>query len=358
MRWMSDGIPHRVRTRWNSRHGLEYSAISDKYKSNSVMPTVYFTKSRWSNFFIGAILLAVMFVLNLAVGWILFGNFGALFATGLLVFSLLTFPSIASQAVMRSYGAREISLHEAPELWQLFQRLTAAAGIKHVVELFYLPSSVPNAFAFGTDSNAAVCVSDGILRMMTARELAGILAHELAHIKNRDTSFMSLALVIRRVNGLLARIGLLVLFFGLPSFLMGGGGRGLLWAGVLLMAAPFVALLLELALSRAREFNADLTAAEITRDPLGLASALQKIESAIRRGHWWQSEIDPRTILREPTWLRTHPGTDERIKRLREIQKQIPPDVKPLLANREIHVVADSPRRRKKVSQVLLGSWR
>lgn len=322
------------------------------------MPTVYFTMNRWSNFFVGATLLAVMFVLNLAVGWILFGKFGALFATGLLVFSLLTFPSLASRAVMHSYGAREISLHEAPELWQLFQRLTEAAGIKHVVELFYLPSSAPNAFAFGTDDNAAVCVSDGILRMMTARELAGILAHELAHIKNRDTSFMSLAMAIRRVNGLLARFGVLVLLLGLPSFLIWGGGRGFLWAGVLLLATPLVGLLLQLALSRTREFNADLTAAEITRDPLGLASALQKLESVSRRGHWWQSDIDPRTILREPTWLRTHPHTEERIKRLHEIQREIPRDMQPLLAESQIRIADHPPHPRKKASQVLLGTWR
>ncbi|MBX3416106.1 MAG: M48 family metalloprotease [Pirellulaceae bacterium] len=321
------------------------------------MPSLYFTKNRWSNWFLGSFLLSAMFMMNLAVGWILFGEMGAWFAGGLLLYSLWTFPSVASKAVMRSYGAREISLYEAPELWRLFQRLTEAAGIRHVVELYYLPSSVPNAFAFGTDSNAAICVSDGLLRMMAPRELAGILAHELAHIRNRDTSFMSLALAIRRVNGLLARFGLIVIFFGLPTWVMLGGSLHYVLAGLLLLLTPLLALLLQLALSRTREFNADLTAAEITRDPMGLAAALHKVESIVERGSWWQRGLDPRRIAREPTWLRTHPETAERIRRLQQIHQRLPENTQPLLSSEPVSISRRNSTHRPSLLQVLFGSW-
>jgi heat shock protein HtpX len=285
------------------------------------MSTPYFFTNRVSNWLLGLMLIGVMFALNLIVGWVLLGRTGLWLAFGLLVYGFLTFPAISSRRVMRAFGARAISLYEAPELWRMFQTLTEAAGLKNMVELYYLPSRNPNAFAVGGGNNSAICISDGLLRMMSGRELAGVLAHELTHIRNHDTKIMNLAQMIGRVNSTLSRIGLLLVLLGLPTFFFGSGSFRFLLAGGLLLLAPVIAVLLQLALSRSREFNADLGAAEITRDPMGLASALRKLEEMMQRGSWWNRRVRRGPELLEPTWLRTHPHTAERIARLEEIRR-------------------------------------
>lgn len=270
---------------------------------------------------LGLLLIVVMFALNLLVGWVLLGRTGIWLAFGLLVYGFLTFPVISSRRIMRAYGARVITLYEAPELWRMFQTLTEAAGLRNMVELYYLPSQNPNAFAVGGGNNSAIGVSDGLLRMMDARELAGVLAHELTHIRNHDTKIMNLAQMIGRVNFMLSRIGLLLVLLSLPTFFFGNGSFRFLLAGGLLLLGPIFALLLQLALSRSREFNADLGAAEITRDPMGLASALRKLEEMLQRGSWWNRRVARQPVLVEPSWLRTHPHTTERIARLEEIHR-------------------------------------
>ncbi len=293
------------------------------YHPRAFMSTPYFLKNRLSNWLLGISLIGVMFGLNLFVGWILMGRTGLWVAFGLLVYGFLTFPAISSRRLMRAFGAQAITLYEAPELWRLFQSLTEAAGLKNMVELYYLPSQNPNAFAVGGSGNSAICISGGLLRMMDGRELAGILAHELTHIRNHDTKIMNLAQLIGRVNSLLSRLGLLLVFLGLPTLFSGIGSFRFLLAGGLLLAAPIFALLLQLALSRSREFNADLGAAEITRDPMGLASALRKLEEMLHHGNWWSRRIRGKNVGLDPTWLRTHPHTDERIERLEEIERMM-----------------------------------
>ncbi|MEZ6092897.1 MAG: zinc metalloprotease HtpX [Pirellulaceae bacterium] len=282
------------------------------------MPTAFVYKSSWKNLFQGVAIVATMFLIVMLVGWLLLDRFGIYLAIGFLIYSVVTFRGLPTAWVMRQFRAQAITMYEAPQLVQLFEELTRKAGIRNVVSLYYLPTSTPNAFATGHGSDAAVCVSDGILRLMNRRELMGVLAHELSHIRNQDTRIMGLAQTMGRVTAFFSRIGVLTLLFALPAISLGLSSLGIVLSGALLVVAPLINTLLQLGLSRSREFNADLGSADITGDPMGLASALQKLENTMR-GSWLGRQVDPRSTVQEPNWLRTHPATGERITRLKQI---------------------------------------
>jgi len=158
-----------------------------------------------------------------------------------------------------------------------------------------------------------IAISDGMLRSLDLRELAGVLAHEISHIRNRDLWLMSLADLIGRLTRLMTLLGLALLVVGLPLWL--GAAAQLPWALLLLLLfAPQLTMLLQLALSRAREFDADLDAAGLTGDPAGLASALLKLER--RQRGVWEQILMPGRRLPEPSLLRSHPPTAQRVARL------------------------------------------
>jgi heat shock protein HtpX len=195
----------------------------------------------------------------------------------------------------------------------LLQRLAARAGLAHLPRLYYIRSSLLNAFAVGSRESAAIGITDGLLRTLNQRELAGVLAHELSHIRNNDLWIMSLADLMSRLTSLMSWLGQFLLILNLPVLMM--GGVAVPWLLVLtLIFAPTVMALLQLALSRAREYDADLDAASITGDPQGLASALAKLERY--QGRYWEEILLPGRRIPEPSLLRTHPPTKERIARL------------------------------------------
>jgi heat shock protein HtpX len=169
-----------------------------------------------------------------------------------------------------------------------------------------------NAFAAGQRSEAAIAVTDGLLRGLTGRQLTGVLAHEMSHIRSDDVRIMTLADTVGRLTHGVAYAGLALVVLGLPM-LASGSALPLLIAAVL-MAIPTVVTLLQLALSRAREYDADLEAATLTGDPGGLASALQTL--AKREGRIWERILVPHGRTPDPLLLRTHPPTDERVRRL------------------------------------------
>jgi heat shock protein HtpX len=173
-----------------------------------------------------------------------------------------------------------------------------------------------NAFSVGDRDHAVIALTDGILRRLDLRELAGVLAHEISHIRNRDLWLMSLADLVGRLARVMTLLGLSLVIIGLPIWL-GGGAQppGLLI--LLLLFAPQLTVLLQLALSRAREFDADLDAAGLTGDPKGLISALAKLEHH-QRG-FWEQILMPGQRLPEPSLLRSHPPTEERIARLQAL---------------------------------------
>ena len=201
--------------------------------------------------------------------------------------------------------------------------LARRAGLNTVPELYYVPTRVMNAFTVGDRSHSAIAITDGLLRALDLRELAGVLAHEVSHVRNNDMRVMMLADMVSRMASTFQTFALFSLIFLFTGMIT--------WTTVLvLMATPTIMTMLQLALSRTREFDADLGALELTGDALGLASALEKMDN------YQQSFLDrvfiPGRRVPDPSILRTHPNTSERVRRLLELAEVPPvvPEVEPL----------------------------
>ncbi len=264
-----------------------------------------------------AVLLAAMTALLVALGALIYGWPGALSALAACVGIGLVGPRLSPALVLRMSNARPLPRQAALGIHQVFEELSRRADLPAVPQLHYVPSRMLNAFAVGNDDNAAVAVTDGLLRVLTPRELAGVLAHEISHIRHQDTRVMGLADFVSRVLGMVSQVGQLLLLLAIPASLLGASiGLGPLQLAAMIFA-PFVSTLMQLALSRSREFTADLGAVELTGDAAGLASALQKLER-IQRGGLWRT-IVPGKRAPVPAALRTHPPTGQRIERLGEI---------------------------------------
>jgi heat shock protein HtpX len=229
----------------------------------------------------------------------------------------------SDRIVLRMYGAREVTEDVAPELFRIVRELAAAAQMP-MPRVYIIPTDAPNAFATGrSPSHAAVAVTEGIMRVLSADELRGVLAHELSHVRNRDTLISAIAATLAGVVLMVARMAQFAAIFGgmRRDDREGAGGLELL---VTIVVAPLAAMLIQLAISRAREYEADATGARISRSPEALARALEKIAAASGRiplpagpatAHLWI--VNP---LRG-NWLAnlfsTHPPIEERIRRLR-----------------------------------------
>lgn len=295
-------------------------------------------RHRWLNRLQTALLVLTLLGIAAVAGSLLLGDGGLWLALAAAGFTLLLEPAAASGLTLRLYGARPLHPDEAPDLWAVLRELAARAGLPAVPVPHYVPSGVVNAFATGSKHHAAIALTDGLLRSLTPRELTGVLGHEIAHIANEDLRVMGLADSISRLTHLLALLGQLAIVLSLPALLL--GVTEVNWPALLLLAvAPQLALLAQLGLSRVREFDADRLAAELTGDPHGLASALAKIERVSRS---WRAWLLPGWGNPEPSWLRTHPATAERIERLLELA---PPPAMPLFPSaRFVPEVTVSPR--------------
>lgn len=274
-------------------------------------------RHRRRNLIQSVLLLGGMVALLSACGWIVAGGEGVAWAVLAGGLSLVFSPRVSPGLVLRLYRARPLARWELPELHALLDEIAAAAGLPRAPGVYYIPSPVLNAFAAGSREAAAVAVTDGMLRRLDLRELAGVLAHEISHVRNGDLWIMGLADTISRLTRLMSMLGMLLLVFSLPALLLEGADVPWLLVG-LLVFAPTLAALLQLALSRTREFDADLAAAGLTGDPAGLASALEKLERAQGRG--WEGVLMPGRNLPDPSLLRSHPRTEERIRRLLALQ--------------------------------------
>ena len=275
-------------------------------------------RHRWHNRLQTVLLVLTLLGIAAVAGSLLLGDGGLWLALAAAGFTLLLEPAAASGLTLRLYGARPLHPDEAPDLWAVLRELAARAGLPTVPVPHYVPSGVVNAFATGSKHHAAIALTDGLLRSLTPRELTGVLGHEIAHIANEDLRVMGLADSISRLTHLLALLGQIMLLFSLPALLW--GTVAIQWPALLLLAvSPQLALLAQLGLSRVREFDADRLTAELTGDPQGLALALAKIE---RESRAW---LLPGWGKPEPSWLRTHPATTERIQRLRELADSMAP---------------------------------
>ena len=266
-----------------------------------------------------ALLLGGMALLVAACGWILFGPAGLIGAAITVVIGLLFGPGISSRMVLRLYKARPLSPAQLPEVFRIVEYLADRAGLEHTPKLYYVPSAMTNAFAVGRQDDAVIGVTDGLLRTLNLRELTGVLAHEISHIRNNDVWLMSLADLAGRLTRVMSLFGTGLLLLSLPIWLQGGSLTSFMLI-FLLMFAPQLTVLLQLALSRAREFNADLDAAGLTGDPAGLSSALAKLERQQRSP--WEQIFMPGRKLPEASLLRSHPPTRERIAKLASLYRR------------------------------------
>ena len=234
----------------------------------------------------------------------------------------------SDKIVLRMYGAQEASEAQAPQLHRIVHNLTVRAGLP-MPKLYVIPSEGANAFATGRDPNhAAVAVTQGILRLMDERELTGVLAHELAHVKNRDILISSIAATLAGAIMMLANMAQWAAIFGMGRSDDDEDGGGMF--GMLLMAflAPLAAMIIQMAISRTREFAADRTGAALSGDPLGLASALSKLGLAAERIPMDASPQTSHFFIVNPLrgqsvarFFSTHPPLEERIARLRAMAR-------------------------------------
>lgn len=268
------------------------------------------------------LLMAAMTALLMGMGWLIGGQGGAILALLVAGAGNVWAWWNSDKAVLRQHGAMPVTEAQAPELVGLVRQLASRAGLP-MPAVYVLATDQPNAFATGRDpQHAAVAVTQGLLRILNRDELAGVIAHELAHIRHRDTLTMT---VTATMAGAIAMLGNMMLFMGNRE--RQGGALGALVAMIL---APLAATLVQLAISRSREYVADRSGAEICGNPMALASALAKIANAAGRTVNIPAErnpasaalfiINPLGALRMDRLFATHPSTQERIDLLAQMQ--------------------------------------
>jgi heat shock protein HtpX len=282
------------------------------------------------NYFRTALLLAVLTAFFLGIGYLLGGQSGLVIA---LVFALgMNFFAYwnSDKMVLRMSNAHEVGPQEAPELYGILQELTGRAGLP-MPRVYIIDEDQPNAFATGRNpEHAAVAVNTGLLRHLSREEVAGVLSHELGHVKNRDTLTMTIAATISGAIGMLATFG----------GLFGGGrdenGRSAspIVAIAAMILAPLAASMVQMAISRSREFEADRMGAEISGHPLWLASALQRLHEGTQAIPNATAEAHPATAhlyIDNPlsgggmaNLFSTHPPMEERIARLQAMASSQP----------------------------------
>lgn len=250
--------------------------------------------------------------------YLVWGTVGSVL-TLLVLAALFTFaPTVPPETMMRLYRARLVAANDNSQLSSLVDVLAHRAELPKRPALYVIPSMTLNAFAAGTPDRAAIAVTEGLLRRLSLREIAGVLAHEMSHIRNNDLHVMGFADIVTRLLQLLSYLALALTILNL-LFALQHEQLVSWWTVLMLYLAPAISSLLQLALSRTREFDADLEAVGLTGDPLGLASALRRLENYT--GRVWEDLMFPVPARRvpQPSLLRTHPTTEDRIARLMQI---------------------------------------
>jgi heat shock protein HtpX len=279
------------------------------------------------NTFRTTILLAVLTALLVWIGDMLGGRQGAIIA--LLLAGGMNFFSywFSDKIVIKMYGGQEVTAQDDPELYGLVQDLAQRAGLP-MPKVYVLPQDTPNAFATGRNAeHAAVAVTDGIRRILDKRELAGVLAHELTHVKNRDILVSTIAATLAGAISYIAQMAQWAMIFGGNRDRDEEGGGGIFGLIVMMIVAPIAAMLIQMAVSRSREYGADEGGAKITGDPLALASALKKLHmgaqsipleanNATANATAHMFIVNPLTGRGLASLFSTHPPMEERIARL------------------------------------------
>lgn len=271
------------------------------------------------NTFKTALLLTAMTLLMMVIGSYFGGQQGMIMA--LVIAGVMNFVSyfFSDKIALATYRAQAVTREQAPRVYAIVERLSQKMGIP-MPKLYVIPTDSPNAFATGRNpQHASVAVTSGILSLLSEEELEGVLAHELGHVNNRDILISSIAATIAGAITYLARFGF---FFGggQSSDDRRGGGFGAL---LMLILAPFAAMLIQMAVSRSREYHADETGAQLTGNPYALASALAKLDAYSRRAPMLASPSTAHLFIIQPllgmnfgNLFSTHPPIAKRIERL------------------------------------------
>jgi len=285
-----------------------------------------------TNFARTGLLLAVLTGILVALGGLFGGATGALIALAVAAAMNLFSLWSSDKMVLRMYGAEEVDAGSGGEYYRIVQDLAARAELP-MPRVYVMNNPQPNAFATGRNpANAAVCASTGLLEMLSPEEVSGVMAHELAHVKNYDTLTMAVAATIGGAISMLAQFAQLGALFG-GNRENHGGGVGWLGAIVAAIVAPFAAMLVQMAVSRSREYQADRVGALICGNPLWLASALRKIEDYAHQIRNEPAEAAPATahlfIINPLTGegmdnlFSTHPNTENRIAELEKLAAEL-----------------------------------
>lgn len=276
-------------------------------------------RRRLSNRVQSAILITALAGYLGVLGWILWGGegIGWLLAAGAV--ALMFNPSASPRLLLSLYRAEPIPRAAAPALHRALEALAARAGLPAAPQPWYVPSPMLNAFTVGSAREPAIALTDGLLSGMSFRELVGVLAHEVSHIQAKDIRVMALADLFTRLTHLLSTFGQVLLVLNLPMLYLSGYSVSW-WVVGMLVLAPGLSLLTQLALSRSREYEADRNAARLTGDPRGLASALVKLERV--QAAWFEQLFLPGRRNPQPSLLRTHPATEDRVARLLELESE------------------------------------
>jgi heat shock protein HtpX len=277
------------------------------------------------------VLLAALTVLLVLIGGALGGQNGMVMAFVLAL--VMNFGSywFSDKIVLAMYRAQPVEEAAAPALYRIVRTLATRAGIP-MPKVYIIPGEAPNAFATGRNpQHAAIAVTEGILRIMSEEELEGVLAHELSHVQNRDTLIMAIAATLAGAITYMAHMAQWAMIFGggrRDSDEEGSGGGGLVGSLLMIVLAPLAATLIQLAVSRSREFQADATGAQMAGQPWGLAKALEKLEVASKVAPMNATPATAHLFIVNPltgggwtTLFSTHPPIAERVARLRALAR-------------------------------------
>ena len=311
------------------------------------------------NYLRTAILLAGLTALFMGVGYLIGGGNGALIALLIAAATNLFAYWNSDRMVLAAYGAKEVDRNSAPELVGLVAELASRAGLP-MPRVFVMENPQPNAFATGRNpQNSAVAVTTGLLQSLSPEELAGVISHELAHVKNHDTLLMTITATIAGAISMLAQFGLF--FRGHRS---SNGGLGVIATILMIVLAPLAAMVVQMAISRTREYAADNLGARIAGQPMWLASALVKIENAAHQVPNMDAEHNPATahmFIINPLSGRgvdnlfsTHPSTENRIAALQRLAADLGASASTPQVHADPGDTASSARNRPPTSR---GPW-
>ena len=267
-----------------------------------------------------AILIATLSLFFAGAGFVLFGLVGVIAAIVGLAFLYISSQNLPQKWLWQRLKATPLNKWNAPQILQMTEELARAADLAAVPKLYVMQSNIPNAFAISGNRETSIGLTTELINRLNYEQLQGVLAHEIAHIAGGDTKLLAASRLMSGFISNMSVVGGLFLIISLPIAITTAAADWLA-LGAVLVSAPMVTNLLSLALSRTREFDADRRATELVGSPKGLIEALQKISAG--RGNLF-AYLNPRKAL-VPVWIRSHPATKERIRRLNSYEEQSAP---------------------------------